>query len=795
MKTLFLLFIACIAFTRLTQAQERPEVHIKGSLRDMQKQPVIYSTLSLIDSTGKAINFAISDEQGIYHFRAKLKAGTYKISASSMGYAAGIKAFDLGAEVKELQIPELVLVADTRTLAEVTIKSKKPLIEQKIDRLVFNVSQSPMAASSSALDLLRRAPGVNVDQSDAIKLRGKNVLVMVDNKRTYLSGDQVAQYLKSMQGDQIEKMEIISNPSAKYDAEGVGGIINIVSKKDKKMGVNGAVTAGGGYGKNGKYNGNTVLNVRESKFAISGTLGFNHDKSPTSGELNRVLENTTFAQSSSSLKTLNSGLGKLSFDFFLDKKNTFGLGFIANQAENDLSNTSLTFLNQNQNSNQLNLFSSSLSKWNSQTYSFNYKSQLKEEESISLDADLSRYNNNGNINYISQNINSATPDDKTFNNNRIGINIASVKLDYEKALFKKLGLEAGLKYSRVSTNNLTKFDQLIDGNRVDDVKRSNVFRYDENIYAGYLNFNARLNDKLSLQFGLRGEKTISDGNSKTLDSAFRLDYFKLFPSLYGTYSFNKNHQVGASYSRRIGRPGYKDLNPFIYYVDQYTANQGNPYLRPSFTNSFELNYTFFRQYNISVGYQQTNDEFEKVAIQEADTKLVKEMYQNFDKFYGYFISANIPVTVAKFWEINNAANLYYTDYTLGQIRSRGSALQLNSTSTFSIPGNYTAEMDMIYFYNNAYGIYRVKPNLYFNIGVAKTLNDKRSSLKLSVFDVFNSNRSNVVANLGSLNLDSRYRWEGTRVNLSFNYKFGKNTVKGAATKRKSSAEEQSRIKN
>ncbi|WP_025141468.1 outer membrane beta-barrel family protein [Pedobacter jeongneungensis] len=793
MKKLTLLLALIVAITTAVSAQT--DIQIKGKVLDAKNEPVIFATISLIDSLGKAVNFAISDEQGNYLFNLKQGKGAYKLLGSSMGYASAAVSFHISTNPEVITAPDIILLADTKMLSEVNIKGKKALIEQKIDKLIFNVSQSPMTAGSSALDLLKRAPGVFVDQSDAIKLRGKSVLVLVDNKQIYLSGDQVAQYLKSLQGDNIDKIEIISNPSAKYDAQGVGGIINVISKKDKKIGVNGSVTAGGGYGRNGKYNSSGLLNYRQKMFAVSGNIGYNHDKSPTSGELNRTLSGTDFSQNSSSIKTINSGLAKLSIDFFPNEKNTLGFGFIGNKANNNLANNSLTSLRESGAINQLNLYSANLTDWNSLTYSFNYKLALKKDENLSFDADLSNYENDGDINYTSNNANNQPSQPNTLNINKTMIKIASAKLDYERVLLKKLNLETGAKVSRVTTDNMTRFNQQIDGNWENDVKRSNVFNYDETIVSGYLNLNTKLGKKLSLQLGLRGEQTRSDGDSKTLDSVFRLNYFKLFPSAYITYDFNQNNQLGISYSRRIGRPGYKDLNPFTYYTDQYTASQGNPFLRPSFTNSFELNYTLLQQFNISAGFQHTKDEFEKIAVQEPDTKLVKEIYQNFDKFYGYYIGANIPVKVLKIWEISNYANFYYTDYTMGQIRSKGSALQLNSTSSFTLPKSITAELDMICFYNNAYGIYRVKPNLYFNLGIAKSLSDKRSTFKLSIFDLFNTNRSSITANLGTLNLVSNYRWEGTRANLSYSYKFGKSTVKGAATKRKSSGEEQGRIKN
>ena len=793
MKKLIILTAMIAAIAGTVSAQN--DIQLKGRVLDVKNERVVFATVSLIDSLGKAVNFGISDEEGNYFLNLKLSKGTYKLSGSSMGYSSAAVSVMISPTSNIITAPDIILLQDAKMLSEVNIKGRKALIEQKIDKLVFNVSQSPMTAGSSALDLLKRAPGVFVDQSDAIKLRGKSVLVLVDNKQIYLSGDQVAQYLKSLQGDNIEKIEIISNPSAKYDAQGVGGIINVISKKDKKIGLNGSATLGGGYGRNEKYNGSSLINYRQKFFAISGNIGYNHDKSPNSGELNRTLTETNFSQNSSSIKTINSGLAKLSIDLFPNEKNTLGFGFVGNKANNNLTNTSLTSLNQNGVINQLNLFSDNLTDWDNLTYSLNYKSALSKNENLSFDADLSQYKNDGGINYISNGLNNQLSQPNTLNINSSKIKIASAKLDYDRVILQKINLETGGKVSHVTTDNMTRFNREINGSWQNDVQRSNVFTYDETIVSGYLNLNTKFGEKLSLQLGLRGENTKSEGNSKTIDSVFTLNYFKLFPSAYLTYDLNKSNQFGISYSRRIGRPGYRDLNPFTYYTDQYTASQGNPFLRPSFTNSFELNYTLLQQFNISAGFQHTKDEFEKIAIQESDTKLVKEIYQNFDRFYGYYIGANVPIKVLKIWDISNYANFYYTDYTIGQIRSKGSALQFNSTSSFTLPKSITAELDMIYFYNNAYGIYRVKPNLYFNLGIAKSLSDKRSTFKLSIFDLFNTNRSFITANLGSLNLVSRYRWEGTRANLSYSYKFGKSTVKGASTKRKSSGEEQGRVKN
>ncbi|RAU81572.1 TonB-dependent receptor domain-containing protein [Pontibacter arcticus] len=805
MKTLLTLTLVTLLqlISNLAWAQS-PTVTISGqTLNKEDKQAAGFATVALSSLSGQNLTSTFSDEQGKFILAAPLAPGSYLVSVTAFTFELWADTLHLAAGTTTVELPVISLTKAAFALKEAVVEGAKPLIEQQIDKLVFNVAQSPVAANGNLVEVLQRAPGVQVDNSDKITLKGKPVTVTIDGKQTHLSGEQLANYLKSLQGATVEKVEIMSNPSAKYDAQGAGGMLNIVTKRDKKLGFSGVLTQGVGYGQHGKANTGFTFNYKSKKLGIFGNTGYSYDKSSNESTITRNFNSaesgrSNFTQEGTGLTRAQGGNARIAVDYYLNPTSTLGIMASGNLNKNSSEDKSITRIQtQEVLTDQLRQLNESDSKWQRTTFNINYKKRFATPgQELTVDGDLSRYAADGGIQYTTRFAETGQLNEQLARNlTETDIHIKSFKLDYAHPLSEKTMLETGAKVSVVTTNNDMQFDSLRQQVWRPESLRSNSFDYQEQINAAYVNMSSQLSAKLGVQLGLRGEQTISEGYSPTLKAEpVKRDYFQLFPSAFLSYQASEKHQYGLSYSRRIGRPSYKDLNPFVYYIDRYTTDQGNPYIRPSLTNSFEFNYMFAQQYSFSIGYQEADDNFEKVILQDEQTREVRQVYQNFDNARGYTFSASVPVSFGKYVSVYNNLGVYYIDQKLGNVVSEGFAVMANSAAYFKILQKYSAEVSGTYNYNGAYGVYQVKPNVYFNLGVSREFNDKRSSLRLSVNDIFNTNQSDLTARYGNVDLNSRYRWEGRKVKLSFSYRLGNQNVKAANRKSTSSSEEQSRIK-
>ena len=585
---------------------------INGSVIDAEGKAMPFVTISVLAQDSSLLTGTITDDDGLYAI--ELTTNQYIIQASYVGYVTAYGG------------PDFVLREETEKLAEVEVKAKKPLIERQMDKLVVNVSASPLAAGSNGNDILRRAPGVRIDKDGNITVNGKSVEIWIDGKPSYLSGQQLKAMLDGTDGNTIEKIEIISNPSAKYDASGQGGIINIKTKRNMMKGLNGILSAA--YG--GMYFGDVKRWLQMDMVSLN--LNYRSEKTYTYGQLTQV-----FGQNDIDLETYRktptlenysySGYAmdfqyymvKVGNDWYIDSVNTFG--FIlqvpymkANQRIIDGRNYAYTV-------EGTDTVSKSVSHTGAQiqspqhTANLNYTHTFNDEleRELTVNVDYNRYNNKTTNTQLTD-YEELLPYSLGLNiNSQQVVDIYSAKLDFQTKFWQTGMIECGVKYGLSSTNNHMTTDSIF--NDIPLSQTPQDFRYDEHVAAAYISVGKQFGEHWSVKLGLRGEYTYSFGNWLSADSVTRRSYFNPFPTAYIGYTtspLGKLQQpiaVSASYTRRIKRPNYWMLNPFRTYIDAYSYQEGNTALTPEFNNDVELHFSWTQYLNVTFNFAHTQDMF------------------------------------------------------------------------------------------------------------------------------------------------------------------------------------------
>ncbi len=805
-----LLILISLGFASFAEQGEFKQGKITGKIIEGDNKPLEFVTVTLLKATDSSIVKAgFTTNEGNFEFEF-LPIGEYVISASMLGYKKELsKRIQITEQNSIVNIGVLTLSRESTTLKTVNIVAQKPLIEQKIDRLVMNVEGSIVATGGTALEVLEKAPGVAIDKDDKISLKGKQgVIIMVDGKPSALSQADLANMLKTMSSNSIESIEIITNPSAKYDASGNSGIINIKLKKDQNMGLNGSASLGTGYGLRAKYNGGLNLNYRNGKVSLFGNANYFNNQSRNGMDLTRVIQFnnqiTNFKQENDRDQHNVNYSYKTGADYFLNKKNTFG--FIVSGYETNidiLSNgfTQIRGMGPNVDSSLV-LGTQSDMSFKSNTFNLNYRKTFDVQgREFSIDADYSTFESRGVDDLSTRYFDGSGSESHTplllRNTKPSAIDIYSIKTDYVHTIGKTVKIETGAKFSFVTTDNNVKFEQLVNNNWQIDNGRTNQFVYKENVNAAYVSASKEFK-KFSVQAGLRMEHTISEGNSITLNKIVKNNYVEFFPSIFIRQPISENHQLGYSYSRRIGRPSYQDLNPFTNFLDPYTFQQGNPFLKPQFTNSFEISHTYKQRYITTVGVSRTTDAFQTITRQDDETKITLATEENLNTFTNYNIGVVAPFVIAKWWSMNNHVNVYYNQFQsrLGNADLDNSQLsyKINTSNSFTFAPGFTGEISGQYQSAMVHGIMNAKAMYAISTGIQTTFWDRKATLRLNVNDIFNTRKFNGTIKFDNMDLVLKNRWESRQARLTFSYRFGNNKVQQGGRRTTGSQEEQNRIK-
>ncbi|MEN9686104.1 MAG: hypothetical protein RLZZ28_1890 [Bacteroidota bacterium] len=796
-------------------AQKTGTGKITGSVLSAQN-PIESASVSLLRKKDSSlVKLALSDKTGRFQLE-NLGEGTYLLSVQSVGYNKFYSpAFELTTARNQYDAGKLELALSSKELKSVTVVAQKPLIEQKIDRTVLNVDASVTNTGSTALEVLERSPGISVDKDGNISLKGKSgVQVMIDGKPSFLSGQDLVNMLRNMQASQMDQVEIMTNPPAKYDAMGNSGIINIKTKKNKQVGYNGSATASYGQGVFPKTNESLNMNYRDGKVNVFGNANFAYRERFQHLAIQRKFidagtKNVTslFDQENELKNRDKSYSGKIGMDYFASKKTT--LGFVVNAGVIDQEFTSSSAINIANPFNVLMSQTRALSvnnqKWNNFSSNLNFRQLLDTTGSeLTADLDYFQYKSGNNQSLTNAYFNATgmplpgSKPDTLLGLLPQNITIYSAKADYLKPLKKGARFEAGLKTSVVRTDANALYDSVRNNALVHDYNRSNHFVYEENVNAAYVNYSRPISKKFTGQFGLRLEHTHSKGNQLTTGEIFERDYVQLFPTAFLQYQPNPKNSFVLNYGKRISRPDYQSLNPFVTFLDRYTYEQGNPNLQPQFSHNIELAHTFNNFLTTTLNYTHTTDIIQQVLEQNTARNETFVRASNIASQRQYGISVNAFFPISKIWSSNIYANVFNNEFhgmVNGELVTVGATTGMfNVMEQFKFKKGWAAELNGFYRTESVEGVFRIHGFGAATIGMSKQLWKNKGALRVTVRDLFYTQKVQGESKFSNIDAQFQQYNDSRVVNIALTYRFSKGKLNNVQRKRGGANEEAGRVK-
>ncbi|HUZ58044.1 MAG TPA: TonB-dependent receptor [Hanamia sp.] len=793
-------------------AQENNTGKISGQIINNNQTPAAFATVTLLKASDSAlIKGAISDTSGKYHFE-KITFGNYVIAVSVTGMnKVYTQPFSLTNAHDEVTIPAIALGTSTELLKDVQVKAIKPFIQHKPGQTIVNVENSPVSAGNSVMEVLEKSPGIFVDQDGNISMNGKSgVNVMFNGQPTHLSASQLATMLKAMPASSVSQIELMTQPPVKYSAEGTAGLINIVLKKNTAMGFNGNLTAGAGYGQYPKYNAGGSINYKNKHFSLYSNYNFAHTNNKFEMDIDRIfyepnskIIQTQMQQESRMQSIGNNNTAQLGMDFYLTPKQT--IGFVANGSFNqgDFNTYSpVHFVDGSGNNDSISTSTNHIG-YNWQNKGANVHYTLDNDKGSSLTANLDYNNFNMSMpQSLTTNVTDALGNSLHDPNLLKGtqpsnINIYAAKLDYTHPFKGQIKLSGGLKYSFVNSDNNSQFEIFKNDNWVNDPGNTNHFIYKENVNAAYISLAKTFKKGWSANAGVRGEQTITHTDQLNSDSLNKNNYFDLFPNLSLTKVINPNHIFSLSYARRVDRPDYQSLNPFIYYIDEYTYREGNPYLKPQFINSAELSYTLKQKYSAVLSYSKTSDIMTQIIRQNDSTHVTYQTMGNLATLDNLTLTLGIPLNITPWWHTYNSLQGYYNLYKGvydGFALNKGiTSFMLYTQQNFILPHGWKGDLSGMYRSSSIMGPSIISPVGMVSAGIAKSLMKDKGTLKLNVQDVFQTMQFKGKIDFGGINANSAFHLLDRAANLTFTWNFGNQKVKVNQYKNTGIQQEENRI--
>lgn len=792
----------CICLALLSMNKVKAQWQVSGAVTDQNKKNISAAPVSLLYSKDSAVAFtALTDESGRYMF-AQVRTGDYLVFINAIGYKKYYAPLHVAQQ--KIDLAAISLEAATNELAGVTVNSTKSFTEQKIDRTIVNVDALISNAGSNALEVLEKTPGIMVDENGAITFKGKSgVLVLIDDKPTYLSANDLATYLRSLPSSQLDKIELMDNPPARYDAAGNGGVINIKTKKSKTKGFNGSFSSTYGQTFYARFYESLNLNYYTGKINLFANLGYNaqenarilavtRDYYDASGNLTMAFRQNNYFESMN--KTPNAKIG---FDYLISPKTTWGVVYTGSVTNGTEKRPTFSWLYNNAFALDSSIQADNRTRgtWKKNGVNLNFTHKYDSIEKVwSFDIDYINYLANGEQSFSNgtysnsgslkgtQDILSVTPSN---------INIYAAKTDFSTPLPGKAKLEAGLKTSFVTSDNEANYYNVVGGVGSPDYNNTNHFIYKENINAAYVNFNKEFN-RLTMQLGLRLENTNGNGhqlgNLYKPDSAFTKHYTDLFPTAYLSYKLDSpgNNLLNLAYSRRIDRPNYQSLNPFVFLLDKFSAFAGNPFLRPQYANDVKLSYTYKNKFTVSAQYMQVSD-LQIETIEQVGNVFVSRT-GNVGRWRFFLVSFESTLKPAPWW----TANIYWDVFNYqehrgvlptGYLSTSTLYTYFSGNNQFNLGKSWSAELGGFFCSPRQTAQFDKVAFGQLNTGIQKKFMDNKASVKISVRDIFNTNVSaGNITNVPNAKITFRNNFYNPVWTLAFTYSFG--TQSGTSQKRK-----------
>ncbi len=777
---------------------------VSGKIVDGADKPVAFANITILKSDNTVLKSSIADSLG--QFSVEVTANE---SLSIKFTAIGLKERLLTVEAlnSSKDLGTLKMEIDDKALKNVNILSMRPTIIQKADRMVVNVEGTAMAAGNTAYDVLSKAPGIFIDQDGNIQLNGRaGVTVMIDGRLTYLSTRDLRTLLEGMPAENLKNLEIITNPSAKYDAEGVTGILNINLRKNTLRGMNGSIYSGYNYNfKQHGYSAGGNINYKSNRWNSFVNLDLASRAGGREATFTRIFygpSTTTYfdQMATGNFRVQGPPSVRIGTDFTLTGKNTIGamVNYTTNRAKSDFltdtyigadkTNPSQFIIADNYNKNT----------YRNLTGNVHFTSKLDTLGSnYSVDLDYVRITNKGEgnfYNYFTDLINDQVTQDFLYTSIPNGYDIYSGRTDFALHSGNDQVWEFGAKGAHVVSDNDSRF-YFNNGSLQLDPNRTNHFKYKETILAAYINSKGNLSKNFSYQAGLRAENTSSIGHLITTDVVNKRKYLDFFPSFFLQQTVNKNYGINYSYSRRLTRPNYGNLNPFRYYRDPYTWVEGNPFLRPQYTHSFSIAQVLKGVYNLTVSYQLTKDMMSEIPILNVAETTTIYTTGNMDKGHSLAINAVGPLRITKKWDSQNTLLLSYSKYDLlsnnGPLTNDQVFFMAQSNHTILLPESFRLEVNLLFRGPSAYGLYRMGSMHRVDLAVKKPVFKKKLDLTLNVSDLFKGFRFKWTTDInGNVNdFDQYFRIRAIALSLRYNFSKGQKVE----TKRRNAVDEAQRV--
>jgi iron complex outermembrane receptor protein len=811
-KILTLLAVFLTSFSLISSAQSEGG-KVAGTVIDGSQKTVASSTITLLRAKDSSVaKISAADKNGNFEFE-KISWGKYFVSVSAVGHQKGYsEIFEISAEKNSVVLKTIELIPQSKSLGAVTVTAKKPLVEQKIDRTIINVEAAITNVGSTALEVLEKSPGISVDKDGNISLKGKEgVMILIDGRPTQLGGADLANLLRSMNASQLDQIEIMTNPPAKYDAAGNAGIINIKTKKNRQFGYNGSANVGYSQGLYPKFNEGVNFNYRINKVNVFTNLSHNYNLNYNVLTIQRNFRDINTKELKSNFDQIarmkgenNSFNGKVGLDYFAGKNTTFGIVLTGFSSERTSINKNVTNIFQTQGSttSQTRAISDGNQDWKNFSTNLNFR-QLLDTSGKELTADLdyitydsknhtsmvnSYFDELGNATYKPDTLLGALPQN---------IKIYSGKIDYLQPLKKGARFEAGLKSSYVKTDNNAAYDSIQYGGIIHDYNRSNYFIYEENINAAYVNINKPINKKWGAQLGVRVENTNAKGNQVTTGEKFDRHYSQIFPTAYVQYTKDKNNSFVLNYGRRIRRPDYQSLNPFINFIDRYTFQKGNPNLKPQFSHNIELSHTYKGSLTTTLNYSRTTDIIQTVIEQNEATNETFVKRANIAKQRQFGIAVNASTPVTKWWKSNIYVNAFNNKFE-GIVNNEFvtvdvTTLMLNGSQQFQFSKTFSGEISGFFRTQGIEGVIHTKPFGMMSIGVSKQIIKNKGTLRLNLRDVFKTQHFRGESKYSNVDAAFQERSDSRVINIGFTYRFSKGKINQRKRSNGSANDEQSRV--
>lgn len=805
MKQLFCL-LAFLAFTTSwasVSSHNEKNGSIQGVVMDkLLQQPIPYVTVAVKKLDGTIITGGVTNDSGTFLIE-NIPEGKSIVSIQFIGYKIHTSEIEISKENSSINLGTVYLEENVDSLDEVTVVAERSTIEQKLDRKVINVGKDLTTSGPTASDIMNNLPSVSVDQQTGdLSLRGnQNVRVMVDGK---LSNVPVAQLLKQIPSTSIKQIELITNPSAKYNPEGMSGIINIILHKNVNIGFNGNANVGLTYEEQAKFNSSIDMNYRNGKINLYGNWGHNTSKNENFGNIFRPDDNSE--QFFFFLDDRRSNLFKVGLDFYLNDKNT--LSFFTNQNifDGDFSGTTDILYYNQPSLNQTQLFFSDSENQSSQ-YNFNYKLDFnKEGHNIEVEADYNTFTNDeiADFRFTGNNLIPNYMDFVDTERDRLTVNV-----DYVNPISETAKIEAGLEARLFETNiDYASTGQTFnaDGQLIDTP--NTAFDYNRDIYSAYVTYGKEF-EKWSFQAGARVE-TVDVKADTNITRAFTNDYVQVYPSAYVTYTPTEKNQFQVSYSRRVDRPGLEQVNPIREWSTPLISSFGNTQLEPQFTNSFEANYTRSLEKGSITGgvfYRAIEDEINRaVFIDRTDLNKVILTFDNFANTSAYGIELSGNYRPFKWWNFNTSFDLYSQTQkgiterlinagdnpTVGDIISE--TIEVDNTAwNFRMINNFKVTKQLTL---SAFGFYRgknkglqfeVDPMYFVNLGARYSLWDGKGTFSINYNDIFDTMKFAIDGNRPYRQVGA-FNWESNTVYVGLSYRFGGGKYRAKSRKQRDDRE-------